>query len=74
MEKLHLGRGDLVLDVDGLVSRSEWDNGKKGWEWLFPTIDANADGQIDPKEYVAFQVYKARNPDWMKKRPGRGIK
>ena len=54
---------------DGLVSRSEWDGGKKGWERLFPTIDSNEDGQIDPKEYAAFQVYKARNPDWRAKRP-----
>ena len=56
-------------DGDGLVSRSEWNKGKQGWEWLFPIVDTNKDGQIDAKEYVAFQVYKARNPDWIKQRP-----
>ena len=37
-------------DGDGLVSRTEWNKGKQGWEWLFPTIDTNKDGQIDAKE------------------------
>ena len=54
---------------DGLVSRDEWNKGKKGWEWLFPIIDTDRNGQIDPKEYTAFQAYKARNPDWAKQRP-----
>ena len=56
-------------DRDGKVSRGEWAKGKKGWEWLFPVIDTNKDGQIDPKEYAAFQDYKARNPNWAKQRP-----
>lgn len=56
-------------DRDGKVSRGEWDKGKKGWGWLFPIIDTNKDSQIDPKEYAAFQDYKARNPNWAKQRP-----
>ena len=54
---------------DSLVSSSEWKKGKKGWEWLLPIIDTDKNGQIDAKEYAAFQIYKARNPDWAKKRP-----
>jgi len=54
---------------DSLVSPGEWKKGKKGWEWLFPIIDTDKNGQIDAKEYAAFQVYKVRNPDWAKKRP-----
>ncbi len=50
---------------DGFVSRSEWEKGKQGWQWLFPTIDTNQDGQISPGEYAAFQAYKARNPGWI---------
>lgn len=56
-------------DGDGRISRDEWNKAKPGWEWLFPLIDTNQDGQIDVEEYVAFQVYKARNPEWVKKRP-----
>ncbi len=59
----------LRTDGDGLVSSSEWNKGKQGWEWLFPIIDTNKDDQIDATEYVAFQVYKARNPEWIKRRP-----
>ncbi len=53
-------------DGDRLVSRAEWDAGKKGWEWLFAKIDTDADGQITPAEYAAFQRYKATHPDWQK--------
>jgi hypothetical protein len=51
---------------DGLVSSVEWNAGKPGWQWLFPIIDANQDGQIDSTEYTAFQQYKAEHPDWQR--------
>lgn len=59
-------------DGDGKVSPDEWRKAKKPWMWLFPIIDTNKDGQIDPKEYAAFQDYKARNPGWAKQRPKAG--
>jgi hypothetical protein len=55
---------------DRKITRAEWDAGKKGWEWLFPAIDTDKDGLIDPKEYAAFQDYKAQHPDWAKKLRG----
>ena len=58
-------------DIDGnlRIPWAEWNQGKKSWKWLFPVIDTDKDGQITPKEYAAFQDYKARNPDWQKQRP-----
>ena len=56
------------LGGDGRVSRAEWDAGKKGWEWLFPVVDTDGDGQIGVAEYRAFQAYKAAHPDWAAKR------
>lgn len=56
---------------DKLVSRDEWEAGKKGWEWLFPVIDTDGDGVITAAEYKAFQEYKAKNPEWQKRRPNR---
>jgi hypothetical protein len=49
---------------DKLVSQPEWDAQKQGWQWLFPIIDKNRDGQIDGAEYAAFQEYKKQNPNW----------
>jgi len=57
---------------DGLVSQAEWNAGKQGWEWLFPVIDTNKDGQIDAPEYAAFQEYKKQNPNWQGLRPRKG--
>jgi hypothetical protein len=51
-------------DRDGKVSRPEWEAHKAGWEWLFPKIDLNSDGQIDAAEYEAFQRYKEAHKDW----------
>jgi hypothetical protein len=51
-------------DGDGRVSTVEWTAAKRGWEWLGPVIDANADGFIDETEYAALQATKARHPDW----------
>jgi hypothetical protein len=58
-------------DNDKLVTRAEWEAAKKGWEWLFPLIDTDADGKITAKEYDVFQAYKAKNTDWASKRPKR---
>lgn len=45
-------------------SQDEWNKQKPGWEWLFPHIDTNADGQISAQEYKAFQAYKKEHKDW----------
>jgi hypothetical protein len=47
-------------------SQDEWDQQKKGWEWLFPHIDSNSDGQISIKEYKDFQKFKTEQDDWEK--------
>ena len=57
---------DCDHDKDGFVSATEWRVGKASSAWLFPKIDRDASGQIDEKEYSAFQVFKAKNPDWSK--------
>ena len=45
-------------------SQEQWNQQKPGYEWLFPHIDTNADGQISAEEYEAFQKLKAKNKDW----------
>jgi arylsulfatase A-like enzyme len=45
-------------------SQDEWNKQKKGWEWLFPHIDTDSDGQISAEEYNAFQKFKAEHDDW----------
>ena len=45
-------------------SQDDWDKQKKGWEWLFPHIDTDSDGQISAEEYNAFQKFKAEHDDW----------
>jgi len=57
---------DIDTSGDGLISVAEWNQGKPEWKWLFPHIDTSRDGQIDRKEYEAFQAYKSRNRDWQK--------
>jgi hypothetical protein len=59
-------------DGDGRVSKAEWEAGKPGWGWLFPIIDKNQDGFLDPQEYAAFQEYKKANPDWQRQRSKNG--
>ncbi|MFN3151319.1 FAD-dependent oxidoreductase [Bremerella sp.] len=49
---------------DQLVSQAEWNAGKSGWEFLFLFIDTDKDGQVDEKEYDAFQLYKKQHADW----------
>ena len=60
---------DCNADGDKLVSKKEWDAGKRGWEWLFKIIDTDHNGQINAAEYAAFQKYKADHPDWQKLKP-----
>lgn len=45
-------------------SQEAWNKQKKGWEWLFPHIDTDSDGQISAEEYNAFQEYKAKHKNW----------
>ncbi len=49
---------------DKAVSSAEWNAGKRGWEWLFPHIDKDADSLLNEAEYEAFQTYKKEHPDW----------
>jgi len=53
-------------DNDRLVSNAEWNAAKRDWEWLFPFIDTDSNGTLDSTEYIAFQQYKAKHPDWPK--------
>ena len=52
---------------DSFLSAPEWDRLKDSWEWLFPHIDLNHDGQLDAAEYSDFQVFKATHSDWLKR-------
>ncbi len=55
-------------DADASVNRSEWGQGKPGWEWLFDIIDTSRNERIEREEYDAFQVYKRTHPDWLSRR------
>ena len=45
-------------------SQDEWNKQKKGWEWLFPHIDTDSDGQISAEEYNAFLKFKSKHDNW----------
>ncbi len=45
-------------------SKEHWNAEKNGYEWLFPHIDKNSDGEISVDEYLAFQRFKSKNDDW----------
>ena len=47
-------------------SQAEWNQQKKGYEWLFPHIDTNSDGKIMADEYKAFQKFKSEQKGWQK--------
>ena len=47
-------------------SKEHWNAEKDGYEWLFPHIDKDSDGEISAKEYLAFQRFKSKNDDWEK--------
>jgi len=55
-------------DGDKRVTKAEWEAAKKEHAWAFPLIDTDTDGMISEPEYKAFQVYKAKNPDWQARR------
>ena len=44
-------------------SEDDWALDRPGYEWLFPFIDHNHDGKIDPAEYELLQRYKAKHGD-----------
>ncbi len=48
-------------------SREAWNSSKPGYDWLFPFIDTNKDGKISETEYITFQAFKEKNPDWLKR-------
>jgi len=52
------------LDGNGTVSQTEWLKTRAEYDWLFRFIDKNRDGEISREEYVEFQTYKKRHPDW----------
>ena len=43
------------------ASQEEWGKGRPGFEWLFPFIDQNGDGKIDPMEYKGLQQLKKKH-------------
>ena len=45
-------------------SQEHWNNEKNGYEWLFPHIDKDSNGEISVDEYTAFQRFKSKNDDW----------
>lgn len=45
-------------------SQDDWNSQKSGYEWLFPHIDKDLDGEISVDEYSAFQRFKSKNDDW----------
>ena len=54
-------------------SQAEWDQQKKGYEWVFPHIDTNSDGRISADEYRAFQKFKAEQKDWKEVLKTKGV-
>lgn len=48
----------------GWNSRDEWNQAKRGYEWLFDAIDSDHDGKISPGEYRAFQAFKQKHAGW----------
>lgn len=54
-------------------SQDEWNQQKKGWEWLFPHIDTDSDGQISAEEYGTFQKFKSEQDDWQKALKKKGV-
>jgi len=54
-------------------SQDEWNQQKKGWEWLFSHIDTDSDGLISAEEYGAFQKFKMEQDEWEKALRKKGI-
>lgn len=51
----------------GWNSREEWNQAKRGYEWVFDAIDEDKDGRISPAEYRKFQAFKQQHPDWQER-------
>jgi len=51
----------------GWNSRDEWNQDKRGYEWLFDAVDKNKDGKISPEEYREFQAFKQKHKDWQER-------
>jgi hypothetical protein len=51
----------------GWNSRDEWNQDKRGYEWVFDAIDEDQDGRISPDEYREFQVFKQKHKDWQER-------
>ena len=45
-------------------SQADWDREKRGYEWVFPLIDANRDGKVYKREYDRYQRFKQKSKDW----------
>ena len=45
-------------------TEEEWKKDKRGYGWVFPHIDKNADGKVTAAEYEEFQKYKKKHPNW----------
>ena len=51
----------------GWNSRDEWNQDKRGYEWVFDAIDEDKDGRISPEEYREFQAFKQKHKDWQER-------
>ena len=61
-------------DGDGMASKSEWDSARPTWKWLFDHMDKDKNGQLNRAEYQAFQDYKKKHPDWLKRLKSLGLR
>lgn len=57
---------DVARQQASWKSQAAWDQQKKGYEWLFPHIDTNSNGEISADEYRAFRKFKSDQKDWEK--------
>ena len=61
---LHLGQ--KLERPFAWASQKEWNKDKKGFEWVFPLIDKDQDGEVTTSEYNTFQAFKKKHDDWEK--------
>jgi len=64
--KALLDAGQILEWIGAWNSREEWNKTKPGYDWLFAWIDKNKDGKISEAEYLEFQAFKKKNPNWQK--------
>jgi len=43
------------------TSQEEWNKQKKGWEWVYPHIDTDSNGEVTEEEYKTFQTFKTKH-------------